>query len=153
MITFTKVSLPYGWLGNMSPHAVTHNGVIWRTTEALFQALRFIDDNIKETIRLEKSPMAAKFIAKRHKNQMVVIPASDEDVANMCLVLTLKLDQHPNLKKELLETGNQMIIEDCTKRRPSIWGAQRIGDKWEGENLLGKIWMELRDELRKTLSD
>ena len=63
-ISFTKVALPYGWLGNMSPHPVTYNEEVWRTTEALFQALRFNDPSIQKEIRDEKSPMGAKLKAK-----------------------------------------------------------------------------------------
>jgi hypothetical protein len=33
-------NLPYGWLGNMSQYP-DFGGVIWKTTEALFQGLRF----------------------------------------------------------------------------------------------------------------
>jgi predicted NAD-dependent protein-ADP-ribosyltransferase YbiA (DUF1768 family) len=39
-IWFTKVNLPYGWLGNMAPYPVLHDGCSWLTTEALFQAMR-----------------------------------------------------------------------------------------------------------------
>lgn len=35
-IWFTKVDLPYGWLGNMAPYPVLHDGCRWLTTEALF---------------------------------------------------------------------------------------------------------------------
>ena len=69
IIAFTKVALPFGWLGNMAPYPVTYGGKAWRTTEALFQALRFEDESIREAIRQEKSPMAAKLVAKRHKSR------------------------------------------------------------------------------------
>ena len=42
-----------------------------------FQALRFEDEAIQEEIRSRKSPMAAKFVAKRNKAQMVVVPRSE----------------------------------------------------------------------------
>src|SRR5262249_49560871 len=63
VIAFTKVDLPYGWLGNMAPFPVMHDGRGYRTTEALFQALRFDQEPIREAIRGEKSPMAAKMRA------------------------------------------------------------------------------------------
>ena len=95
IIAFTKVALPFGWLGNMAPYPVTYGGKAWRTTEALFQALRFEDESIRESIRQEKSPMAVKFIAKRHQSKMVVEPRSPADLDNMRLVLRLKLQAHP----------------------------------------------------------
>lgn len=149
-IAFTKVALPYGWLGNMSPHPVTYDRQEWRTTEALFQALRFPENpTIQEAIRREKSPMTAKMVAKRNRGDMTVEAGSEKDLANMRLVLRLKIEQHPALRKALLETGDATIIEDCTSRRASIWGARRVGDKWEGQNLLGQLWMELRQQLRE----
>ncbi len=130
----------------MSPHPVTYNDRLWKTTEALFQALRFRDRDIRELIRAQASPFTAKLKAKAEKAKMIIEPGSVKDVDNMRLVLKLKIDQHPKLKDELLQTGTATIIEDCSKRRSSIWGAQLKDGKWVGDNLLGKLWMELRDE-------
>ena len=105
IIAFTKVALPFGWLGNMAPYPVTYGGKAWRTTEALFQALRFEDESIRESIRQEKSPMAAKMVAKRHKSQMVVVPMGAADLDNMRRALRLKLQAHPALGRQLLATG------------------------------------------------
>lgn len=154
VIAFTKVNLPYGWLGNMAPYPVVHDGKEWRTTEALFQALRFApSDPVRELIRAEKSPMGAKMIAKKHADQRVVETLSDADVSLMKMVLRLKLEQHLDLQFALLDTGDDLIVEDVTKRpggTGSFWGAALQDDgTWKGENVLGKLWMELRDELRK----
>jgi len=152
-IAFTKVKLPFGWLGNMSPFPITHGGKDWFTTEALFQALRFDDEEIIEGIRAIKSPMTAKMAAKKHKEAMIVEPLSDQDVENMKLCVRLKLEQHPDLVPQLLETGDALIVEDCTSRgrRGSnlFWGAVKTENGWEGENKLGNIWMEIRNELRQ----
>ena len=149
-ISFTKVKLPNGWLGNMAPYQVRYDGKEWRTTEALFQTLRFDDATVKEEIRAVKSPMGAKMRSKRDKGKMVIVPQSEEDQANMSMVLRLKLDQHSELKQQLLDTGDETIIEDCGKRtsRSSIfWGATLKDGQWVGENVLGSMWMTLRDEL------
>ena len=66
IVSFTKVSLPFGWLGNMSPYPVQYNGVMWKTTEHLFQALRFKENSpIRDEICMQKSPMGAKMCAKK----------------------------------------------------------------------------------------
>lgn len=44
VIAFTKVSLPFGWMSNMSPHPIVHHSCEWPTAEHLFQALRFRDE-------------------------------------------------------------------------------------------------------------
>jgi N-glycosidase YbiA len=150
IIAFTKVQLPFGWLGNMAPYPIRHAGQVWRTSEALFQALRFNDPLIREEIQRQQSPMAAKFVAKRFKHSMVVTPRSQEDLVNMKLVLRLKLEQHPELQDKLLETRKAEIIEDCTRRlcgSSLFWGVALQDGQWVGENQLGKLWMKLRDEL------
>lgn len=152
MILIRKVKDEFGWLGNMSPYPVKHNGMTYRTTEALFQALRFDDEEIKEAIREQKSPMAAKMKAKKNKDRMVVVPLSGEDLEIMRLVLRLKLLQHPILRDDLLATADEEIVEDCTKRSSGsglFWGAALRNGEWIGENWLGLLWMELRNELKQ----
>ena len=154
VIGFTKVALPYGWLGNMSPYPIDFGGVIWRTSEALFQGLRFKDKDIQELIRAEKSPMGAKFVMKANKEHIVTEPHSKKDINNMKMCLVFKLMQHPELIEELLNTGEKTIIEDVTARGDKggnlFWGAMLVEDKWIGENTLGKLWMELRESHKKT---
>ena len=154
MIKFTKVSLPFGWLCNMAPFPVMYNEKKWLTIEALFQALRFEDEKIIEEIRLEKSPMGAKMKAKKHKLLYVVEPMSEKDVENMRMCVRLKLEQHPRLVGQLLATNDQLICEDIGKRngeRHKFWGAKEINGVWEGKNMMGVIWMELRTQLRKPI--
>lgn len=148
-VSFTKVALPFGWLGNMSPYPIVYKGQKWRTTEALFQALRFDDEEIIEAIRLEKSPMGAKMKAKKYKECMVIAPMGDDDIRNMQICIRLKIEQHPGLLEELLKTYDLPIYEDVTSRpRGSglFWGAMKTDEGWIGKNILGKIWMELRSE-------
>ena len=157
-VIIRAVNEEYGWLGNMSPHPVQYDGKWWKTAEALFQALRFpmsaVNDkgeNIREMIRAQKSPMAAKMKAKSSKTQMIIIPMGNEDLQNMRMVLRLKFNCNP-LESDLLATGERFIVEDCSKR-PSksglFWGAKKLPDgTWRGTNMLGKLLMELRTEIR-----
>jgi ribA/ribD-fused uncharacterized protein len=152
VIAFTKVNLPHGWLGNMAPFAVTHEEKTYRTAEALFQALRFANEEIREAIRSEKSPMAAKMHAKKYRDEMVTRPQSAADVENMRTVLQQKLACHPGLTRLLLATRDAVIIEDCSRRpRGSglFWGAAFIDGRWQGTNMLGRLWMEIRDNDRR----
>ena len=148
VINFTKTKLPYGWLGNMSAHPIEYKGEVYRTSEALFQSLRFSDENIIKLIRDEKSPMGAKFVAKARVSEMSIEPLSEEDVNNMRLCVKLKLEQHPDLKNELILTGDSFIVEDVTSRGDKgsnlFWGAKLVNGEWVGKNVLGEIWMEYR---------
>ena len=153
-ISFTKVKLEHGWLGNMAAYPLHYAGQEWPTNEHLFQALRFNDEATREAIRTHKSPMVAKFYAKKHKDKMAVVPQSDVDLVNMMFCLRLKIDQHPDLGTLLLLTGDEIIIEDCTSRQHGsglFWGAGKQADgSWKGENVLGKLWMTVRNELKGT---
>lgn len=156
VINFTKVKLPFGWLGNMASFAITWECQEWRSSEAVFQAMRFDDPAIREAIREEKSPMAAKIKAKANADKMTVTPLSDQDLKNMDTVLRLKLKQHPDLAMQLLKTGDALIVEDVSGR-PSggnhrFWGAALENGQWVGRNQLGTMWMALRTELRNLLT-
>jgi predicted NAD-dependent protein-ADP-ribosyltransferase YbiA (DUF1768 family) len=112
--------------------------------------MRYDDEEIKEIIRKEKSPMGAKMKAKKYKDQMVVIPMSPQDVENMRKCVKMKFDQHPQLKKELMNTKDAFIYEDIGNRngeRHKFWGAKKISEnEGDGHNMMGRILMELRDE-------
>lgn len=146
MILFKRVRDPFGWLSNMSPHPV-HG---FRTAEAFFQANRFSDPAIWEEIRACASPMAAKMTAKRHARKMVITPRGEADRDLMRLTVRFKIAQHPDLRLALLDTGAETIVEDVSARPNEsglFWGAVPTPGGLRGENWLGRIWMDLRDDL------
>ena len=63
-----------------------------------------------------------------------------------------KYEQNPDLKSELLETGDAILAEASPS--DTIWGigldaaiaAEMNPSEWPGQNLLGKILMEIRAE-------
>ena len=72
---------------------------------------------------------------------------SEEDIQNMKLVLGLKVAQHPEIGRKLIETGCEDIVEDCTRRARGsglFWGASLVDGSWVGGNMLGEMWMEIR---------
>lgn len=146
-IAFTKSRLPYGWMGNMSPHSVTIAGKKWRTAEHAFQALRFPQDHpVRGWLNNIESAMDAKLMIDKHRPEMEIIPCSPDDLVLMRDVTWAKLQQN-GLTDELLSTGDQMIIEDVTKRQRGnnlFWGAALIDGEWSGDNWLGHTWMAHR---------
>jgi ribA/ribD-fused uncharacterized protein len=154
LITFSSVNLPWGFLGNMSPYPITYKEQAWLTSEALFQSLRFESIDLKEIIRTQKSPMAAKMMAKKYKNQMTVLPMSNEDLENMRFVLKLKFDSHTEIKNRLINSAKYLIIEDIGNRngeRHLFWGMKKKNGNWVGENKMGKLLMELRKKYQDEL--
>jgi predicted NAD-dependent protein-ADP-ribosyltransferase YbiA (DUF1768 family) len=68
----------------------------------------------------------------------------------MCV--KLKLEQNNEFKAKILRTGEFEIIEDVSNRpgeRHLFWGAKKVNGEWEGQNMMGKIWMKIREELKK----
>ena len=46
----------------------------------------------------------------------------------------------------LAETGDRPIVEVSTRDR--WWGARPVAERYAGRNVLGRLWMELRQQLR-----
>jgi protein gp37/predicted NAD-dependent protein-ADP-ribosyltransferase YbiA (DUF1768 family) len=162
-ITFTAADLPYGWLGNMAGgYPIRFKDVDYRSTEGLFQCMRFPgDQEAQDSIRSATSPLWSKKRATPRAGRLKMAICDKDDLARMKVCLVLKLGQNPQLIAPLLGTGLETIIEDCAAREDDIeidgtnyffgkpfWGAVNAGAAWEGNNALGKVWMEIRDELR-----
>lgn len=151
VIAFNDVKGPNGWLSNMSPHTVFLDGQVYQTAEHLFQCLRFPDfPGILSEINKQSSPMMAKGVAKKYRK---LHPSTKEnDLQLMKKVIRLKAVQNPEIIRKLVFSEGE-IIEDSSNR-PSgtgvFWGAaQDAAGNWVGENQLGRIWMDLRDELKR----
>lgn len=118
-----------------------------RTTEALYQACRFPDhQDIQKEILGNKSPMGAKFVARREdaktRKDWFLIRV---DVMRWCL--NLKWIHSAKFKGVLESTRGKQIVE--ISRKDPFWGAVpdvigRVG-RAEGQNVLGKLLMQLRD--------
>ena len=48
----------------------------------------------------------------------------------------------------LAETAERPIVEVST--RDPWWGARPVADRYEGNNVLGRLWMELRQHIRES---
>jgi ribA/ribD-fused uncharacterized protein len=57
-------------------------------------------------------------------------------------ILHAKAAQHEYVRRKLLETGTRELVEDSW--RDSFWGS---GPDGKGKNMLGKLWMEVREAL------
>ncbi len=156
-VSFRSINDEYGWLSAMSRHPIIYNGLRFRTTEALFQWLRFNGHpEVQEEIINALSPLVAKMKAKKH-NELLGREGywdwAEDDRERMKMCFRLKLEQHPELSAMLLATGNRMIYEDCAGRfkgAAKTWGAIKVNGEWVGENVFGQLWMEIRTELRNS---
>lgn len=67
----------------------------------------------------------------------------DVKVEKMRLILRAKVQQHEYVRRKLLATGDRELVENSW--RDDFWG---WGPNRDGQNMLGKLWMEIRAELR-----
>lgn len=148
-VVFLKTKDAFGGLSNMAggfPLCV--NGIRCRTSEALYQACRF--PHIPEAQRLilaEHSPMTAKMKSKpfRHESRT---DWNQVRVKIMRWCLRVKLVQNWNaFSTLLLETGDLPIVEES--RKDDFWGAKSTNSETlVGMNVLGRLLMELREEIK-----
>lgn len=138
----TKPDYRYWAFSNFYPSPIFVCGKWWRTSEHLYQALKFEDDETQEKIRNCNSPKDAANIGRTAPK----IRKDWEEVKDdmMFVVLNYKFMQHKHLQELLLNTGDAEIIEDSPY--DYYWG---IGADGTGKNVLGKLLMELRTIIRR----
>ena len=143
-----KTRQRFGELSNMcSGFPLEYDGRFFHSSEALYQCCRYPGlTTIQDEINV-KNAMVAKMKSKppRHLTRP---DWYDVRVSIMEGVLRLKVDQHLSRITDVLAlTGDFPIVEKS--RRDVFWGAKPITDtEIEGENVLGLLWMLIREELR-----
>ncbi len=129
---------------NFSSFAVEWMGRLWQTSEHAYQAAKFMHNHpeIAEEIFYARSAYESKKIAEKYREYV----RSDWDAKKVKVmeeICRLKLEQHPYVKRKLLQTGDRPMVEDSPV--DSFWG---WGPDKKGRNELGKVWMKLREEIK-----
>lgn len=121
------------------------DGIIYPTSEHAYQAQRYIRNEYWDiAIAIRKAPSAHEAFQIAQANKHLALPSwQDEKFDVMKEILFLKANQHPYVMQKLMESGDRTLIEDSW--RDDIWG---WGPNKDGQNRLGLLWMEVRDELR-----
>lgn len=127
---------------NFSSFAIEWKGKLYPTSEHVYHSEKFNDEGIKEKIRQTRSAHDSMYLAWSMKHKY----RSDWEevrVRVMRDILIAKIEQHPYVKKKLLQSAKKELIEDSW--RDDFWG---WGPNKDGRNQLGKLWMELREEYK-----
>jgi ribA/ribD-fused uncharacterized protein len=143
-INFYSTKDEYGCFSNFAKAPIEVEDKIWRTSEHYFQAQKFPDSpEYQERIRTTPSPMVA---ARLGRSRSVPIRKDWESAKDdiMREAVRMKFSQNADMLKLLLSTGDALLVEHTKNDR--YWGD---GGDGRGRNMLGKILMEIRDELRK----
>jgi ribA/ribD-fused uncharacterized protein len=142
VIRFFSKSQTHREFSNFAPFGIDLDGAWWPTVENYYQAQKFTDAGLRQSIRDAAHPIIAKTLAD--KNKAVIRPDWDaikEDV--MYRAVRRKFELHPALKAMLLATGEEEIAE--ANPADSYWGVGRDG---AGLNKLGKIMARIRAEFQ-----
>ncbi len=141
-IYFYSKSVDFFEFSNFSPHGVELGGVWWPTVEHFFQAQKFEDESYRERIRRAHTPKDAKQLGRTRA--LPILPDWDTKRDEVMLeAIRKKFQAHKSVRELLLATGDEELIENA----PSdfYWGCGRTGN---GQNKLGQILMQVREELR-----
>jgi len=150
-VVFLKTDEPFGGLSNMAGGYPIHvNGVRILTSEALYQVCRFPHlPDVQKLIIGQVSPMTAKMRSKPYRKDSR--PDWDQvRVRIMRWSLRMKLANNWNtFSALLLKTGDRPIVEES--RKDAFWGAKVVddGDTLVGMNVLGRLLMELREQVKQ----
>lgn len=123
------------------------NGIRILNSESLYQSCRFPHlPEVQEVIISNPSPMGSKMTSKKYRAETRRDWDSVRvDIMRWCLRVKL-VQNFPRFSSLLLETGNHPIVEQS--RRDRFWGSVPTGDfTLQGQNVLGKLLMELREEV------
>lgn len=143
-IKFYGKSGKFGEFSNFYHSPIRIDGVVYITSEHYFQSMKYATVNPKYARKIANAsnPMQA---AQMGRTRRKPIRRDWEKIKDdiMRKALRAKFTQHPRLKKLLLSTGNEYIIENAPN--DYYWGC---GKRGSGKNMLGKLLVELREELK-----
>ena len=137
--TIDRFAEDYEFLSNFAPSPIEFEGIRYPTVEHAYQAQKSLDPDFRQSVAELATPGRAK-----RAGQRVALRADWDDVRIPIMTELLRLKfADPELGQRLLGTGAAELIEG------NSWGDRFWGVcQGEGENRLGRILMQLRDELR-----
>ena len=159
-VTDTHIYFWGSFLSNWVPKglSIPYDGYQFSTSEQLFMYLKakfFKDEEMaRRIVDYGYEPRDAKDLGRQVRNY------KEEEWSKvrrdmMYKAILAKFKNNPSLKNQLLSTGNKILVEGTPF--DSIWGVKikwsddRILDEknWKGQNLLGKVLMDVRETLKK----
>ncbi len=139
---FYKLKDPLGFCSNFWKSKMFVDGRWFETLEHLYQAQKTKIPEEFNAIWKAETPKKA-----RDLGQKVSLVSNWDDikynVMKQCLMI--KFTQHHDLLRQLLETGNKILVENCPASTPDLYWAWN--EENGGLNKLGIALMEVRDAL------
>ena len=153
-VFFHKKTDNHWILSNMSSCSLEVEGIPFKSSEHLFQTLKFATPASITAVYQSKSPkMTAKHWQKVGGHRREDWGEIILDVMKFCL--QKKYEQCPEFRAELDSTKGYNIVElqdrknDKASSRANAWGVKTKGQDYEGPNIMGRLLIELRDGTMK----
>jgi ribA/ribD-fused uncharacterized protein len=146
----------WGIFCNFANTSLVVNGYTFKSSEQLFQLMKFTDRDVVERIldgitnngkKCYEIKKTVKSYEKDYRREdwggMII------DAMKFCL--QTKYEQSEEFRRKLDLSKGFNIVEDQTsfpKKNPDAWGVKFCEGQYVGPNLLGRLLMELRDKGR-----
>jgi len=137
--SFVTFSGEQSWLSNFWYQTIEYEGILYPSTEHAYQASKTLDMNVRQ----EMANMGNASSVMRYGRTLPVRPDWEDVKIKIMYDVNVKKFENYELRKKLLATGNQDLVEGNTWG-DTFWGV--CGGV--GENNLGKILMRIREEIK-----
>lgn len=139
---------PFGAFSNLFRRSLEFEGAIYPTAEHAYQAGKALKPAVRDWIQSAPTPALAAMAAHGLYTWDVVPNWTEIKFGRMKSVLRAKFNQHSDLAVLLLSTGSARLVETGRVNNAvnRLWG--EVNGK--GQNMLGMMLMELREELAKS---
>jgi len=150
-----------GFLSNFYPCILSDPPYVFGSVEAFFQAGKYMNRGDGEATRIVTEKFSGLHVtaaqAKKRGGKRGIRMTEEEmnewvqggrRVEVMRKALRLKF-QDPELRRALLATGDNILVESLPRFPDNFWGTKKDGS---GTNMLGRLLMEERDRIRRHAS-
>jgi ribA/ribD-fused uncharacterized protein len=133
----------YYILDNFFASIVEIYGMRFQTSEHAYQWKKYSESapEVAEEIFNATNPSQVKKIADANKAK-APHDFKERKVEIMEEILRAKLAQHEKVRRVLIESRDRRIAENSPT--DDFWG---LGPNKDGKNMLGRLWMKIREEL------
>jgi ribA/ribD-fused uncharacterized protein len=138
-VVITSFTGHNAFLSNFYPAATKLDGVEYSTLEHAYQAAKSLHPVTRESIRRVCTPASAKRLGR----SLQIRPDWEGIKVDVMRSLLRDKFSNPTLRDLLLATGDAELVEG-NWWRDTFWGVCQ----GRGQNMLGKLLMEIRDDMR-----
>ena len=147
-LKFYKLKDPGGYMSNFYRARFFIYNRWWDTCEHAYQAQKCVDPTEYDAIHQAKKANDARLLGQKVKMREHWDNIHKDRVMEECV--RAKFLQHKDIRDQLMATGDEELVEDSVQNsdpahRDAFWGN---GPDGTGKNMLGKILMKIREELK-----